>query len=260
MSVLFGPPPKVIWVRLGNCSTDHVSRLRRDRRESLRSSCDIPRLVFSLWREGCAHELAAGTGRVARARAAGARMGGADKVKRQHDGGKLTMRERIGGLVDDGQVSRDRRDRGQRRIRCRRQTEGIVAVELRLRPGKIDGRPVVVVGDDFTVRGGSADATIHEKPVMAEQMATSSACRSSASSKARAAAARSRRSRQPAAPICRAGSAAQAYYYTTANLAGAGRGARPGVGRGIGRGAVRLVPLFGDDQERRRCSSPGRRW
>ena len=37
--------------------------------------------------------------------------------------------------------------------------------------GTIDGRPVVVVGDDFTVRGGSADATIKEKPMMAEQMA-----------------------------------------------------------------------------------------
>src|SRR5262249_47027510 len=36
---------------------------------------------------------------------------------------------------------------------------------------QIDGRPVVVVGDDFTLRGGSADATIREKPLMAEQMA-----------------------------------------------------------------------------------------
>ena len=37
--------------------------------------------------------------------------------------------------------------------------------------GKIDKRPVVVVGDDFTVRGGSADASISAKPTMAEQMA-----------------------------------------------------------------------------------------
>jgi acetyl-CoA carboxylase carboxyltransferase component len=28
------------------------------------------------------------------------RMGGADKVKRQHDGGRLTVRERIDRLVD----------------------------------------------------------------------------------------------------------------------------------------------------------------
>ena len=37
--------------------------------------------------------------------------------------------------------------------------------------GKVDGRPVVVVGDDFTVRGGSADASITAKPQMAEEMA-----------------------------------------------------------------------------------------
>src|SRR5205085_1753061 len=36
---------------------------------------------------------------------------------------------------------------------------------------RIDGRPVVVVGDDFTVRGGSADAAIYAKPLMAEEMA-----------------------------------------------------------------------------------------
>jgi predicted nuclease of predicted toxin-antitoxin system len=31
LSVLHGPPPKVIWVRLGNCSTEHVIRLLRGR-------------------------------------------------------------------------------------------------------------------------------------------------------------------------------------------------------------------------------------
>ena len=38
-----------------------------------------------------------------RAREALARqMGGADKVKRQHDGGRLTVRERIDGVLDAG--------------------------------------------------------------------------------------------------------------------------------------------------------------
>ena len=32
LSVLHGPPPKVIWIRLGNCSTDEVIRLLRRRR------------------------------------------------------------------------------------------------------------------------------------------------------------------------------------------------------------------------------------
>jgi hypothetical protein len=73
--------------------------------------------------------------------------------------------------------------------------------------GRIDGKPVVVVGDDFTVRGGSADASIAAKPLMAEDMAATSACPSSASSKARAAAARSRPSRPRAPATCPAASA-----------------------------------------------------
>src|SRR5437899_1879637 len=36
---------------------------------------------------------------------------------------------------------------------------------------RIEGRPVVVGGDDFTVRGGAADASIFQKQVHAEQMA-----------------------------------------------------------------------------------------
>jgi predicted nuclease of predicted toxin-antitoxin system len=35
-SFLFGPPPKVVWVRLGNCSTSDVEEL-------LRNNCDIIR-------------------------------------------------------------------------------------------------------------------------------------------------------------------------------------------------------------------------
>ena len=35
----------------------------------------------------------------------------------------------------------------------------------------VDGRPVVIAGDDFTLRGGSADASIKGKPKMSEQMA-----------------------------------------------------------------------------------------
>jgi acetyl-CoA carboxylase carboxyltransferase component len=39
---------------------------------------------------------------LARRKAFAERMGGADKVKRQHDGGRLTVRERIEKLTDPG--------------------------------------------------------------------------------------------------------------------------------------------------------------
>jgi predicted nuclease of predicted toxin-antitoxin system len=35
LSILHGPPPKVIWVRLGNCSTDAIISLLRARREEI---------------------------------------------------------------------------------------------------------------------------------------------------------------------------------------------------------------------------------
>jgi predicted nuclease of predicted toxin-antitoxin system len=30
-----GPPPKVVWVRLGNCTVDEVAELLRSRRQDL---------------------------------------------------------------------------------------------------------------------------------------------------------------------------------------------------------------------------------
>ena len=35
LSFLYGAPPKVIWVRLGNCSTDDIDRLLRKRAEEI---------------------------------------------------------------------------------------------------------------------------------------------------------------------------------------------------------------------------------
>lgn len=32
LSILYGPPPKVIWVRFGNCSTEQIITLLRHRR------------------------------------------------------------------------------------------------------------------------------------------------------------------------------------------------------------------------------------
>lgn len=35
LSVLLGPPPKVVWIRLGNCTTADVARLLRFRWEEI---------------------------------------------------------------------------------------------------------------------------------------------------------------------------------------------------------------------------------
>jgi acetyl-CoA carboxylase carboxyltransferase component len=98
-------------------------------------------------------------------------MGGADKVKRQHDGGRLTVRERIDRLLDQGSFHEIGAIAGSAEYNSDGTLRAFTPSNTVFGRGMVAGRPVVVIGDDFTVRGGSADATIHEIPVMAEQMA-----------------------------------------------------------------------------------------
>ena len=98
-------------------------------------------------------------------------MGGADKVKRQHDAGRLTVRERIDRLVDGGSFHEVGALSGIGEYDAQGQVQHVTPANCVFGRGRIDGRPVVVVGDDFTVRGGSADASISNKPLMAEDMA-----------------------------------------------------------------------------------------
>jgi acetyl-CoA carboxylase carboxyltransferase component len=98
-------------------------------------------------------------------------MGGPDKVRRQHEGGRLTVRERIDRLVDRGSFHEVGAIAGKAHYDGEGRLKSFSPSNCVMGRARLDGRPVVVVGDDFTVRGGSADATIREKPIMAERMA-----------------------------------------------------------------------------------------
>src|SRR5437763_12142512 len=98
-------------------------------------------------------------------------LGGPERVKRQHDAGKLTVRERIAGLIDQGSFHEVGAIAGRAEYDAEGRLVQLTPSNCVMGRAAIDGRAVVVVGDDFTVRGGSADATIREKPLMAEQMA-----------------------------------------------------------------------------------------
>jgi acetyl-CoA carboxylase carboxyltransferase component len=91
------------------------------------------------------------------------RMGGADKVKRQHDGGRLTVRERIDRLVDTESFREIGSVAGKAEYDGRNDLVELTPSNAVMGRAKIDGRHVAVAGDDFTVRGGSADATINER-------------------------------------------------------------------------------------------------
>ena len=99
------------------------------------------------------------------------RLGGAERVKRQHDGGRYTVRERIARLVDPGSFHETGKIAGRARYDDQDELAHLTPSNFVFGRGRVDGRPVVVGGDDFTVRGGSADATIKAKHLMCEQMA-----------------------------------------------------------------------------------------
>src|SRR6202045_3647978 len=108
---------------------------------------------------------------LARREAFAREMGGVDKVKRQRDQGRLTVRERIDALLDQGSFHEIGAVSGTAEYDDKGELKNVTPANCVFGRGKVDGRTVVVVGDDFTVRGGSADASISAKPLMAEEMA-----------------------------------------------------------------------------------------
>ena len=98
-------------------------------------------------------------------------MGGVEKVRRQRDQGRLTVRERIDKLVDPKSFHEIGAISGIGEYDENGDLTHVTPANCVFGRAKLDGRTVVVVGDDFTVRGGSADASISAKPLMAEEMA-----------------------------------------------------------------------------------------
>ena len=97
--------------------------------------------------------------------------GGEQKIKSQHDKGKLTARERIDLLVDEGSF-----DEIGLFVKHRAKDFGL---DKQNYPGdgvitgfaKIDGRPVALFSQDFTVFGGSLSETHAEKIVKVMKLA-----------------------------------------------------------------------------------------
>jgi len=98
-------------------------------------------------------------------------MGGKEKIQRQRAGGKLTVRERIDLLLDDGSFHEIGAIAGKAGYDEQGNLVEFTPANFVMGRGRIDGRNVVVGGDDFTVRGGAMDAAISSKQVYAERMA-----------------------------------------------------------------------------------------
>jgi acetyl-CoA carboxylase carboxyltransferase component len=99
-------------------------------------------------------------------------LGGRDRIQRQHAAGRLTVRERIDRMLDSGSFQEIGSIAGKATYDLKGDIIGFVPANCVFGRGTVDGRPVVVAGDDFTLRGGSADASIKGKPKMSEEIAT----------------------------------------------------------------------------------------
>ena len=98
-------------------------------------------------------------------------MGGVERVERQRRAGRLTVRERIDRLLDPGTFQEIGSIAGAAAYGENGEIEEFLPANCVFGRGLLDGRTVVVEGDDFTVRGGSADAAIWTKMLTAENMA-----------------------------------------------------------------------------------------
>jgi acetyl-CoA carboxylase carboxyltransferase component len=98
-------------------------------------------------------------------------LGGPERVERQRASGRLTVRERIDRLLDPGSFHETGALAGVSEYGPDGELDHFTPANVIVGRGRIDGRRVAIQGDDFTVRGGAADAAIFRKAVYAERLA-----------------------------------------------------------------------------------------
>jgi len=98
-------------------------------------------------------------------------MGGEEPVSRQKGRNKLTVRERVARLVDPGSFHEIGKIAGRATYTAKDELKEFTPSNSVTGRASLAGRPVVILGDDFTVRGGAADAAIWQKMVQALKQA-----------------------------------------------------------------------------------------
>ncbi len=98
-------------------------------------------------------------------------QGGREAVEQQHAKGRLTIRERIAGLVDSGSFREQGPIAGHSETNEHGELLSFTPANYVLGFAKVDGRPCIVGGEDFTQRGGSPSSSGLRKSVFAEELA-----------------------------------------------------------------------------------------
>ena len=98
-------------------------------------------------------------------------QGGPEGIAKQHAKGRLTIRERIDALLDEGSFREHGRATASPVYDDNDEIVEWVPANYVVGFGKIDARRVVVGGEDFTLKGGSPNAAGLRKSVYAEHLA-----------------------------------------------------------------------------------------
>ena len=93
---------------------------------------------------------------LARRRAFAAEMGGSENIARQHKAGRLTVRERIESVTDKGSFREIGTLAGTGEYDDDLKLKKLTPATYVAGTARIEGRPVAIGGEDFTVRGGTS--------------------------------------------------------------------------------------------------------
>ncbi len=99
-------------------------------------------------------------------------QGGAEAIRAQHGKGRLTIRERIDGLLDPGSFQEQGRIAGAAERDESGKLTSFSPANYITGLGLINGRRVAVGGEDFTLKGGSPNAAGLRKSIFAEELAS----------------------------------------------------------------------------------------
>lgn len=108
---------------------------------------------------------------IARRKQRAQEMGGEERVARHVAAGRLPVRERIARLLDGGSFREAGSLAGKVAYGDDGEIESYTPSNFVTGRGAIDGRPVVIGCDDFTVRGGAADGAVGNKMGWSEKTA-----------------------------------------------------------------------------------------
>lgn len=113
------------------------------------------------WKPGMAWEDA--VAEIAYLKELAAEMGGPERIDRQHQGGRYTVRERIAKMADPGSFVEMGGLMGGPEYDDDGNIVGFTPGGYVMGLAELDGRPVAIGGDDFTISGGSPH-NVHKIP------------------------------------------------------------------------------------------------